>query len=195
MGVMNAIPEAGSRVMLSDSGLETRRHRLTWELIEINGTWVGVNSSVPRRVLLESIDQHLIPSLKGFGEVQVDATYGHGNRIDMMMQGMEHNCFINAFPVNWVENNVALFPDIPSPRMTRSVQQLAEIAKQGHRAVGFFFVQRGDCSLFRPAEQVDRDFLKAMLAAESAGVEIMPYRGNITPEEITLGTPLPYSLE
>ena len=195
MGVMNVVPDSGRPVMLSDSRLETRRHRLTWELIDIDGTWVGVNSSVPLKVLIESIEQHLIPALKGFGEAQVDATYGHGNTIDVMLLGMEQNCFINTFPVNWVENDVALFPDTPSPRMTKSVQQLTEIARQGHRAVAFFFVQRSDCSLFKAAEHVDKNFLKAILAAQSAGVEIMAYRAQVTPKAITLGKPLPYSLE
>lgn len=195
MGIMNAVPDTGRPVMLSDSGLETRRHRLTWELIDIDGTWVGVNSSVPRKVLVESIQQRLIPSLKGFSEIQVDATYGHRNKIDVMLQGMEHNCFINTFHVNWVENDVALFPDTPSPRMTKSILQLAEIAQQGHRSVAFFFVQRGDAKSFRPAEEVDKGFLKAMLAAQSAGVESMVYQAHITPQAITLGKPLPHSLE
>lgn len=195
MGIMNAVPDTSRPVMLSDSGLETRRHRLTWELIDIDGTWVGVNSSVPGKVLVESIQKGLIPSLKGFGEIQVDATYGRGNKIDVMLQGMEHNCFINTFQVNWVERGVALFPDSPSPRMAKSVRQLAEIAQQGHRAAAFFFVQRSDCTLFKPAEEVDKDFLKAMLAAQSAGVEVMAYKARITPDAITLGKPLPYTLE
>jgi sugar fermentation stimulation protein A len=195
MGLMNGVSEPNSIVMLSDSGLETRRNKLTWELIEIGGTWIGVNSSVPLKVLIESIEEKRIPSLNNFGEAHIDATYGRGNKIDMMLQGMEHNCFINTFHVSWVENGVALFPDVPSPRMTKSVEQLSEIARQGHRAVAFFLVQRSDCSLFKPAEHEDKDFLKALLAAQSAGVEIMVYRAHITLEEITLGKSLPYSLE
>ena len=195
MGLMNGLSEPGSVVMLSDSGLETRRHKLTWELIEVNGMWVGVNSATPRSVLVESIEQDLIPTLKGFDAPQVDVKYGHGNKIDVMLQGMEHNCFIDTFHVSWVEQDVALFPDIPTPRMTKSVQQLTEIAQQGHRATAFFFVQRGDCSVFKPAEEIDKDFLRAMLAAQSAGVEILAYRGNVTPQGITLGTPIPCSMD
>ena len=195
MGVMQGISEPGHQVMLSDSGLETRRNKLTWELVDINGTWVGVNSALPLKVLVESIEEKLIPSLTGFTEIQVDATYGHHNKIDVMLLGMEHNCFINAFHVSWVEKDIALFPDVPSPRMVKSIQQLTEIAPQGHRAVAFFLVQRSDCSLFKPAEEVDKIFLKTMLAAQSAGVEIMVYQAQITPEAITLGKPLPYSLE
>lgn len=195
MGVMNGVSEPGRPVMLSDSGLDTRRNRLTWELINIDGTWVGVNSAVPARVLIESIEEKRIPSLNGFGEIQADVTYGHGNKIDVMLLGMEHNCFIDTFPVSWVENDTALFPDTPSSRMTKSVQQLEGIAEQGHRAVGFFFVQRGDCTLFKPAKHVDKDFQKAIVAAQNAGVEIIVYQAHITTQAITLGTPLPFSLD
>ena len=194
MGAMNVVPDEARPVMLSDSGLEARRHKLTWELIDINGAWVGVNSSVPRKVLVESIVQRQIPSLKGFGELQADATYGLHNKIDVMLLGMDHNCFIDTFHVNWVENDVALFPDTPSPRLAKSIQQLAEIARQGHRAVAFFLVQRSDCSVLKPAEHVDKEFLKALLSAQSAGVEILAYKAKITLETITLGESLPYSL-
>lgn len=195
MGPMNGVSEPGSPVMLSDSGLETRRNRLTWELINIDGTWVGVNATVPARVLIESIGEKRIPPLNGFGEIQADVTYGHGNKIDVMLPGMEHNCFINTFSVSWVENDTALFPDSPSSRMTRSVEQLKEIAEQGHRAVGFFLVQRGDCSAFKPAKHVDKEFHKSIVAAQRAGVEIMVYQAHITTEAIILGTPLPFSLD
>lgn len=195
MGTMQGISEPGLQVMLSDSGLETRRNKLTWELVNINGTWVGVNSALPLKILVESIEQKLIPSLTEFTEIQVEATYGHRNKIDVMLLGMEQNCFINTYHVSWVENGVAFFPDVPSPRIAKTIQQLTDIAPQGHRAVAFFLVQRNDSTLFKPAEDVDKIFLKAMLAAQSAGVEIMVYQGVVTPEAITLGKPLPYSLE
>jgi len=155
---------------------------------------VGVNSAVPRKVLVESIMQRLIPSLRGFSELQSDATYGLRNKVDVMLLGMEHNCFIDTFHVSWVENQTALFPDAPSPRSTKSIGQLSDVARQGHRAVAFFFVQRGDCTQFKPAENIDKEFLKALLSAHSAGVEILVYRAKITIDAITLGTPLPFSL-
>jgi sugar fermentation stimulation protein A len=195
MGAMQGVSEPGRTVMLSDSGLETRRNKLTWELVDINGIWIGVNSAFPLKVLVEAIEQKQIPSLNDFGEMQIDATYGHRNKIDVMLQGMEHNCFINTFHVTWAENGTALFPDGPSPRIIKTVDQLSEIARQGHRAIAFFLVQRNDCSIFKPAEQVDKDFLKAMLTAHSAGVEIMVHQADITLEGISLGKPLPYSLD
>jgi sugar fermentation stimulation protein A len=192
---MQGISEPGRTVMLSDSGLETRRNRLTWELLDLNGMWVGVNTAIPLKVLVESIKAKAIPSLTEFGEPHVDVRYGHGNRIDVMLEGMEQNCFIDAFHVSWVENGVAMFPEVPSPRVTKSFQQLTEIAQQGHRAVAFFLVQRSDATLLRPVAEAGANFLNAMRTARDAGVQLAVYQAIISLEEITLGPTISCSLE
>jgi len=94
-----------------------------------------------------------------------------------------------------LHKTIGLVPDAVSESPKKSLYELTEIAGQGHRAVAFFLVQRGDCEIFKPAEQIDRDYLKAILKAQSAGVEIIVYRAAVTPQEITLGVPLPHSLE
>jgi sugar fermentation stimulation protein A len=194
-GKMHGCSEPGRPVVLSDSGNPGRRHRLTWELIDMNETWIGVNPSIPGKVIYDAIKRKLIPPLALYDEVDLNATYGVNRKIDLLLQGRDQNCFINVFNVTWVEKGVALYPEATSTRSTTAVRELIDIAHQGHRAVAFFFVQRGDCSTLRPAEHVDREFLKALLAANSANVEIMVYRAVVTPTEIALGTPIPFSLE
>jgi sugar fermentation stimulation protein A len=191
MGLMNAIPDRGNTVLLSDSGLDTRRHPLTWEMIDLNGTWVGVNAAMARKVLVEALEAKTIPSLAEFSDIQVDATYGHGKRIDVMLLGMEHNCFIHTFHVTWVENESALFPDAPGSRIAKSMRELTEIVQSGHRAVAFFFVQRKDCSRLKLAEEVDSEFLKATIVAQNAGVEMIAYRGDVSPDSISLADAIP----
>jgi sugar fermentation stimulation protein A len=190
MGPMNAIPDRGNTVLLSDSGLDTRRHPLTWELIDLNGIWVGVNAGMPRRILVEALGAKQIPSLEEFSEIQIDASYGHGKKIDVMLQGMEHNCFINTYHVTWVENGVAFFPDAPGKRTAKSMRELTEIVQSGHRAAAFFLVQRDDSTKLKLAEEIDPEFLKATIVAQNAGVEMLAYSANISPEAITLGSPI-----
>jgi sugar fermentation stimulation protein A len=185
----------GNEVILSDSGNPGRRHRLTWELIRMDETWVCINPTIARKVVFDALERRLIPSLQQYKEIERETVYGSDMKIDMILQGMERNCFLNIFNVTWVENGTASFPDVAHQRYRKSVTDLAGIAAQGHSAVAFFFVQRGDCTLFKPAEHVDRDFLKALLHAEDKGVEILVYRASITLEEIGLGVPLVYSLQ
>lgn len=191
-GQMTACSEIGRPVLLSESLNEGRRHPHTWEMIDMNSVWVGVNPANARKAVLEAMAGKAIPLLKEH-ELQHEASFGRSRKIDLILEGMEHNCFVNIHSATWAENDIAYFPDAVSPPAQKSMQELAAIARQGHRAVAIFVVQRADCSRFKPAEHVDKDFLKAILAAESAGVEILAYRAVVTPQEVTLGSLIPYS--
>jgi sugar fermentation stimulation protein A len=194
-GSMVGCCEPGRSVVLSDSGDSSRRHPLTWELIEMDTAWVAVNPHLGRKIVHDALLNRQIPTLVEYSDIQKDAQSGLGRKVDFMLQGMEHNCFINLFIVTWADHGTALYPDVPSERSTKAMSALADIARQGHRAVAFFFVQRGDCSAFKPAENVDRQFRKAMVDATNAGVETIVYRAHITPEEISLGEPLSFTME
>lgn len=193
-GPMKTCLEPGRPVMLSDSKNQARLHPLTWELIDMNGSWVCVNPAFARKLILEALQDSALPALREY-EVQTEATYGKGKSIDIILQGMEQNCFVNVYSVTWVEDDIALFPDSANVRAVQSLNALAEISRQGHRAIAYFVIQRGDCSSFKPAEQVDRAFLKSMLAARSAEVEFVAYRAAVTPEGISLGTIIPCILK
>lgn len=194
-GTMVGCCEPGKPVLLSESDDPHRRNAYTWEMINMNGTWVGVNVSVPRKVVAESLRQNAIATFVGFTDLTLDAEYGRGKRVDILMLGREHNLFMNVYHVAWAENNVALFPETPNARARRGMSDLIEIAQQGHRAVAFFFVQRGDCRRFSPAVEVDPEFGKIFQEAQKSGVEIIAYRARVSPEGIDLGTPLPCAVD
>jgi sugar fermentation stimulation protein A len=186
LGPMMGCYRPGMPVLLSDSQDASRKHALTWELISIDDTWIGINPSVARRVLQESIESGKIPSLASY-QIQRETRYGLNRRTDLILQGMENNCFINAYSVSWVENGEALFPEAPNPRVCDQITELADITAQGHRAMVFLFVQRGDAVRLRLAEDIDQTIPGALLDARTAGVEIVAYRARITREEIELG--------
>ena len=161
----------------------------------MNSSWVGVNVATPRKVVAESLQAKLIPSLNQYNEILLDAEYGRGNKVDIMMHGAEQNVFINVHHVAWTENRVAKFPETPNARARKGLKELTDIAAQGHRAIAFFFVQRDDCTSFSPAVSVDAEFRKIFRVAQKQGVEMMAYRAKITPEEITLGNSIPIAVD
>lgn len=193
-GILRDCCEPGRPVLLFDTQNRARRHTLNWEYIDVAGTWVGINPKVCRRVMQEAIEAKEIPSLSFYHDMERDATYGIRTKIDVILHGMEKNGFVNLYQVTWARDGVALFPDEEHPRAVQSLKQLAEIARQGHHAAALFLVAREDCSKLRPAEDVDRDVLKALLDAEKEGVEILVYQARITPEGMELGNPIPHSL-
>jgi sugar fermentation stimulation protein A len=193
-GTMRGCNEPGRPVVISDSQNRSRKNPLTWELINVNDTWVCVNPLIARKAVLEALENRTLPSLLPYTQMERNAVYGAaGNKIDVILYGMERNCFINIYMVTWTEKGIALFPDMPSPRAVKSVTQLADIAREGHSSVVFFFILRNDCTVLKPAEQVDRGFLKAMLAAQGAGAHILAHQADITTTDINLGKQIQYS--
>ncbi len=194
-GTMVGCSEPGSYVLLSESNDRHRRNAYTWELTNMNETWVGINVAMARKVVAESIQAKLIPSLQNYRELLIDAEYGRGNKVDVMMHGSDQNVFINVYHVAWAENRTARFPETPNARARKGLKELTEIAAQGHRAIALYFVQRADCDSFSPSPSIDPEFKKLFHAATNQGVEIMAYRAAITPEEIALGIPIPCALD
>ena len=84
----------------------------------------------------------------------------------------------------------AEFPDSVTARGTKHLGELAEVVRQGGRAVMFYLVQRGDCRRFAIAVDIDPRYAEAFAGAVAAGVEIFCNACRGTPDEITLSKPL-----
>ena len=194
LGSMKGCSEPGRPVLISDSGDRTRRHPLTLEMIDVNGVWVGANPTLSRHVVHEALQRGEIETLRGY-RIEGEAIFGRGRRVDIVLQNMEENCFINVHSITWVEHGNALFPDTPGNSARRSLEELSGVAGQGHRAIALFHVLRGDCERARSAKQGDPDCLKALSDAKRAGVGMLAYRAGVSPSGISLGEPIPFSVD
>ncbi len=183
LGPMTGAYKPGSPVFVSDSQDASRKHGMTWELISIDGTLIGINPVVARKVFQESIEEGLFPSLSSY-QIQRETRYGLNRKADLILQGMENNCFINVYSVSWVENGDAFFPDTPGDRLSDQIRSLLDVAVNGHRAMVLVLVQRGDAKRLRLAGETPT--LEAIREAQSGGVELLAYNAYITSEEIRL---------
>ncbi len=86
----------------------------------------------------------------------------------------------------------AEFPDSVTARGTKHLAELTEMVHQGHRAMMFYLVQRTDADFVTLAEDIDPTYAAAFDVAIQAGVEVLAYDCQISPDEILLGAPLPF---
>jgi sugar fermentation stimulation protein A len=85
----------------------------------------------------------------------------------------------------------AEFPDSVTERGTKHLRELADMVREGHRAVMMFLIQRGDAERLALARDIDANYGKAFDAAQAAGVEMLAYRCRLSPEEIVLDQAVP----
>ena len=198
-GSMLGVAIEGSRVWVHEHGDAKRKLAFSWELVEIGGILIPVNTTNPNRIAFEAIEAGVIPELAGYTNIAREVKYGTGSRIDLLLSGGRRKkpCYVEIKNVHLSRTaGLAEFPDSVTARGAKHLEELSLIAKDGSaRAVMLFVVQRGDCRRFAPAADLDPLYAKALNSAASAGVETLCYDCEITTSEAVLRKALEIELE
>lgn len=192
-GTMLGLAEPGMRLLLSKSASTTRKLAWSWELVEADGTLVGINTTHPNGLVAEAIAANAIPELAGYDRLKREVRYGVNSRIDILLSG-------DARPDTFVEiknihlsrtKGLAEFPDCVTARGAKHLRELSAMVAAGHRAVMVYLVQRSDTREFALARDIDPPYAAAFDLARDAGVEMLAYDCRVTPEEVAVNRRIP----
>jgi sugar fermentation stimulation protein A len=177
----------GSPVLLSLSPNPNRKLAYTWELLQVDGFWVGLNTMLPNRLAEEAILNGVITELQGYEQLRREVPYGsERSRIDLLLEGEKGRCYVEVKNVTLVQEEMALFPDAVTIRGQKHLRELMEVVRNGDRGVILFTVQRGDGRAVAPADTIDHEYGRLLRQAIANGVEALAYRAEVKPEEIRL---------
>lgn len=171
-GRLEEILYEGNEVLLEKAESDDRKTDWTLLAGKVKDDWILVNSGYHRKIS-ESIlnDQVLSP----FGEIEgYEAEKKLGDsRIDFSLQKNEGDIWVEVKGCTLAEEEIALFPDAPTKRGKRHVEELirANEAKDTSAAL-LFLVFRPDARCFSPYEKQDPDFSKSFEKALEEGVEV-----------------------
>ncbi len=191
-GSMMGLKEPGLRVWLSESTNPKRKLKYSWELLEVDGGLVGINTNHPNGIVFDSIKLNKIKELKGYSEAKREVKYGKNSRIDILLEEGPSSCYVEVKNVHLKRGGkLAEFPDSVTARGAKHLQELGDMVEAGHRAVMFYLVQRTDCTAFALAGDIDPTYAAAFKAARDRGVEMLCYGCDITLDSITVSKPIP----
>ncbi len=192
-GAMLGLDAPGSRVFVSRSPNLKRKYPLTLELVEADGTLVGINTGLPNRLAEEAIAAGVIAELAGYGILRREVRYGQRSRIDILLQHPGRPaCYVEVKNVHLSRRpGLMEFPDCVTARGARHLDELADQAAAGHRAVMLFIVQRADGLRFNLAHDIDPDYAAAFRRARRRRVEALAYSCTVSASQIAVTTKLP----
>ncbi len=194
-GRMTGCAEPGRPVYLSCHDNPRRKHRYTWELIDMPASLVGVNTLVPNRLVARAAAAGQIPGLDGTAALRPEVAVGRGTRLDLCLtDAAGRRTFVEVKNCTLVEAGRALFPDAVTTRGRRHLEVLADLRQAGHRSLVFFLVQRMDAGSFSPADAVDPAYGRTLRQAVDRGVAVAAWDTVIDLEGIGLGRRLPVVL-
>ena len=188
-GPMTGICIPGSLVQVSKSDNPKRKLPYTWEMIHINSTWVGTNTAIPNRVIKLALEQKLFPELATrYSNIRSEVPYGNErkSRVDFLLTGDNNQppIYVEVKSVTLSAGKVALFPDTVTTRGQKHLQELTALVPEA-KSVMLYFINRGDCNTFAPGDRCDPKYGELLRKAVAQGVEVLPYRFEITPQGIS----------
>jgi len=137
--------------------------------IDVDGEIVLLNTSFHSKIGEEAIKKGVL----GFPaeKIQKEVKFG-SSRIDYLIND---NIFVELKGSNLLINNKCLFPDAPTERGSRHLEELIKAVKEGYRAVILIMGIR-KCNCFKPYKEMDKKFYDTFKKALKEGVEFKGYK-------------------
>lgn len=184
------IPGASIYVQESDNPVRKTK----WDLIgvEKGSRMINMDSQVPNLVVKEWIESgHLTSDIR---MVRPETAYGN-SRFDLYVETGSSRIFIEVKGVTLEEEGVVRFPDAPSDRAVKHLQELEKAVREGYEAYVFFVIQMKGVRYFTPNMDTHPAFCEALKSAKAAGVNILAYDCRVSGDRIEIADPVPVVLE
>ena len=126
--------------------------------------------------------------------VRREVTFG-SSRFDFYLEDGERKAFLEVKGCTLEEGGIARFPDAPTERGVKHVEELEKALADGYEAYLLIVIQMKPMKEFRPNDETHKAFGDALRHAAKTGVKILAYDCLVTPDSMTIDAPVPVGLE
>lgn len=181
----------GTEVILEESVNPARKTKYDLICVNKSGRWINMDSQVPNKAAAEWIRAgRLFPE-----EVTLKTEKVYGNsRFDIYVESPCRKAFIEVKGVTLEENDIARFPDAPTQRGVKHVEELIRCQEDGYEAYLLFVIQMKGIREFEPNWSTHPQFGEVLQKAQNAGVHLLAYDCLIREDYIEIQDPVPIKL-
>ncbi len=144
---------------------------------------INMDSQVTNKVVKEWI-------LKGnlFKELTLlkPETKYKNSRFDFYVETKNKKAFIEVKGVTLEEEGIVRFPDAPTERGVKHINELCECIQDGYDAYIIFVIQMKDVLHFEPNVKMHKEFAKALKKAQKYGMNILAVDCEVTEDSINI---------
>ncbi len=153
---------------------------------------INMDSQAPNQTAWEWLCQKHAP-FTDITELRREVPY-HASRFDLSFYQKGIPAFMEVKGVTLEENGIARFPDAPTERGIKHLQELEAAAKDGYRCYLLLVIAMKGIRLFEPNMATHPQFGEALAHAAAHGVTILARDCIVTTDSLTLDAPVPVRL-
>ena len=171
----------GAEVWL-EKGTNPNR-KTAWDLIAVRKgeRLINMDAQAPNKVFSEWADRFDPELLSLRGEY----SYGQ-SRLDFCLETAAGLHLVEVKGVTLEQGGHTRFPDAPTERGIKHLQELIRAVKEGHRASAVFVIQMENVVDFAPNDVTHPAFGAALREAAAAGVEVVAVNCRVTPDSLEI---------
>ncbi|NLM43898.1 MAG: DNA/RNA nuclease SfsA [Clostridiales bacterium] len=179
----------GTRVILEVSDNPKRKTGYSLIAAYKGDMLINIDSQVPNQVVYEAINQNKIPLITNVKKLKREVTYGN-SRFDIYFEKEDFRGFIEVKGVTLEENGLAMFPDAPTERGRKHIEEMADAVANGYEGFIIFLIQMKGVQAFSPNFSMDPEFSEELRKSASLGVKVLAYDTIVNEDEIVISEPI-----
>ena len=115
--------------------------------------------------------------------IKAEKTFG-SSRFDYYLETEKNKIFVEVKGVTLEEDGVVLFPDAPTERGVKHINELCSCIDAGYKAYIFFIIQMDNVKYFTPNRKTHPQFADALKKAAENGVGVYALNCKVTQDSI-----------
>lgn len=177
----------GAPVWLVRSDNPARKTAYDLVAVEKAGRLINMDSQAPNALFAEwARAGHFVP---GLTLLRPETTWGN-SRFDFYWEAGARRGFTEVKGCTLEEDGWTYFPDAPTERGVKHLEELARARAEGFEAAVCFVIQMADVDGFSPNDRTHPAFGEALRRAADQGVEVLARQCAVSPGEVWMTGPV-----
>jgi sugar fermentation stimulation protein A len=174
----------GATVYLQEAANLNRSTRYDLIVAKKGERLINMDANAPNIAFYEYLQNGL--HIDGVTSIKPEAKHG-SSRFDFYVEARNRRIFIEVKGVTLEEDGVVMFPDAPTERGVKHLNELTRCVLDGYEAQVVFVVQMSDVLYFTPNTKMHPAFGDALVSAQKTGVAIAAFDCDVAPDSMTIG--------
>ena len=194
-GSMQGLLDKGNKIWLSESNNPNRKLKYTVQIIESNGSKVGVNTHLTNKIFQNALESNMIKEFDNDIKIKPEIKFGQNTRFDFLISKKNYKALIEVKNVTLKrKSKIAEFPDAITSRGAKHIDELIKASKKGYKVFIAFVIQREDCDQFTIAEDIDPEYSKLLSNAVKKQLNVLCYDCKFSSKGIKLNNKIKFKI-
>lgn len=163
---------------------DSKLRKTNYDLISVykGERLINMDSQVPNKVFGEWVNKGSM--FENIKLIRPEQKYNN-SRFDFYLEADDRKIFVEVKGVTLEEDGIVMFPDAPTERGLKHLNELSSCIDEGYEAYVVFIVQMKDVKYFTPNVKTHKEFADTLIKVRKKGVNIMALDCEVKEDSIT----------